>query len=147
MATTIADNVGKITFVVGGSTYDVDKSDIKYIYLNKEKKRIEVRVASGIITGNYIFIVYSDVTSPTDKAVGALYKTIMRWWTEPGFRSAKFIAYSSQDTFDCTPRIKVKPDSMVLVDGSSTLFPFTVTGNTVVFDDPMDGYEEVEIFE
>jgi len=147
MAITIADNIGKITFVVGASTYNVNKSDIKSIDLNNEKSRIEVRVASGYITGNYIFITYSDVTSPTDKSVGLLFKTIRDWWKEPHKKSCMFISDVSQTAFDVTPRLKLSDDSTVMVDQQLQTYGWSYSGNIITFDLAMTGNEEIVVFQ
>lgn len=144
MATTVADNIGRITFIIGGNTYDVKKSDIKYVNLDRGKGRIDVSVASGHTSGNHIFIVFSDVTSPDENAIGMLYKTLMNWWKEPNKTHALFLAEAGDTAFDVTPRITLDDNSEVEVDGN-TDYNWTRSGNVITFTYVMTGYELIKI--
>ena len=147
MATTISDNVDKIQVVVGENTYDVKKSDIKSVSLNHTGGSVSIRLAAGYIDGNHLIIDHGDVSSPTFPGAHGLFGRIMEWWREPGSRSAKFIAEAGDTVFDCTPRIGLKSDSQVFVDGEKYFGEYTISviDNTVTFDDEMVGYEEIEI--
>ena len=145
MATTLTDNVGKITIVIGATTYNVKKSDIKSVVLNSKKGRIEMRVASGYITGNHFFITFSDVTTPDSKAIASLFHQINNWWKEPASDRAVFEADAGQTIFDTTPRINLGPDPKVLVAGVDTTYGWTQVGNIITFGVAMDGGEEIII--
>lgn len=146
MATTIADNTGNITFIVDGNTYDVSKSDIIGMNLDRNKGRVDIYVSAGIISGNYIYIHHSEITAPDDKCLGAMYITLKNWWKEPGKRSADFIADVDQTEFDVSPRITLTDSSYVIVDQQLQTYGFTRVGNLITFDDAMFGNEEIVVF-
>lgn len=147
MATTITDNFGKITFVISATTYSVDKSDILSMKQNHEQSRIEVKVARGNIDGNVLHIVFSDVTSPADKSISLLYKTIRDYWREPTKNYCLFMSDAAQTVFDVTPRLKLNDNSHILVDQQMQTYGWSRSGNKIIFSVAMTGGEEIVVFQ
>ena len=145
MATTITNNYGKITFSISATEYDVNKSDIYDISLNTIKSRIEVHVKRGVVDGNILYIVFTDVTSPDIKSLGLLWKTIKNYWKEPGVNHAIFYADENQTAFDTTPRLKLTDAYEVYLAGVLTVYGFSRNGNIVTFDSGREESEEIII--
>lgn len=144
MATTLTDNYGKITIVIGSDTYNVKKSDINSMYANAKKGKVDLRINSGYIDGNVLQLVISDIAASYG-GVSGLKKTLMSWWKEPQLDYAESLAVAGDTVFDTSPRVQLRPGYKVFVDGVLTRFGFSRSGNVVTFTTAMSGNEIIII--